>query len=103
MLIIFLIIVEIPLFTSFKQTFGNKTKRSNSIDNDSSSDYFLDESKDLYSSSDSGESDNSIDLVQELRQESYIWAAVEEFPLSNDPTKDIKEKQLKRYMLLTSE
>ena len=81
-LIIFLIIVEIPLFTSFtsfKQAVGNKTDRSDSIDDDLSSDYF---SEDLsYSSSDSGELDNSIDLVQELRQESYIWTAVKEFPL----------------------
>jgi hypothetical protein len=101
MLIIFLVVVEIPLFTSFKQAASNKTKRSDSIDdNDSSSDYILDESEDSYSSS---ESDNSIDLVQELRQENYIWTAVNEYPLNDDPTKDVEEKQLKRYMLLTPE
>ena len=54
------------LFTSFKQVTDDKIKQLNDIDVDSSSYYFLDESSDSYSSSDSDESDNSIDLIKEL-------------------------------------
>src|SRR6185369_16097874 len=41
--------------------------------------------------------------IKELCQENYIWTAVKEYSLSDDPTKDIEEKRLKSYILLTPE
>ncbi len=42
------------------------------------------------------------DQITQLCQESYIWIIANEFHLSNDPTKDVKEKYLKRYLSLTT-
>lgn len=99
---ILLVVVENPIFTSFT---GEKMKKLHKDDDedkdDSSSDYFLSESEESCSSSDSYESINSRDLVKELRQENYIWTAIKDYSLSNDPTEDIEEKRLKSYISLT--
>src|SRR5688572_20470073 len=98
MLIILLVAIEIPTFTSFKNIGDKMEKLNDNNDDDSSSEYFKSGSED---SNDLYESNDSIDLVKELRQENYIWTAINEYPLSNDPTKDIEEKRLKSYMSLT--
>ena len=42
------------------------------------------------------------DQIAQLRQESYIWVAANEFHLNDDPTKDVEEKHLKWYLSLTT-